>query len=158
MKDPARPQKRIAIQRSDLTLNGQSIKSKTTVKFLGIHIDRELGWKEQIAAAIGKGRDWLRQCNRLAKTSGGVSRRQLRRLYLSVVIPKMLYGADVFLGPARRCDSIKDKRGGQAALNKLVAIQRSAAIMIVGGLCISPNDILNMHMNLLPFHLLVNKA
>ena len=45
----------------------------SSVTFLGLHIDRELRWKEQIAAAIGKGREWLRQCGRLAKMSGGVS-------------------------------------------------------------------------------------
>ena len=28
--------------------------SISTVKFLGLHIDRELRWKEQVAAAIGK--------------------------------------------------------------------------------------------------------
>ena len=72
-KDPLRPQKRIPVARPDLLLNGQRIKLTPTVKFLGLHIDRELRWKEQIAVAIGKGREWLRQCNRLAKTSGGVS-------------------------------------------------------------------------------------
>ena len=51
-----------------MILNGQSIKSSMTVKFLGIHIDRELNWKEQVGAVIGKGREWLRQCSRLART------------------------------------------------------------------------------------------
>ena len=157
-KDPMRPQKRVALPRYDLILNGQNIKSTTTVKFLGIHIDRELRWKEQIAVVIGKGRDWLRQCTRLAKTSGGVSGRQMRRLYLSVVIPKMLYGADVFLGLALRCELFKDRRGRRVALSKLAAIQRNTAIAIVGGLRTLPNDILNMHADLLPFHLLVDKV
>ena len=103
-------------------------------------------------AAIGKGREWLRQSKRLAKTCGGVSSRQLRRLYMAVVIPS------VFLGPALRCKSFKDRKGGCAALGKLATIQRSAALMIVGGLCTSPNDLLDMHANLLPFHLLVNKV
>ena len=35
-------------------LNSQWIESTTTVKFLGLHIDRELRWKEQMAAALGK--------------------------------------------------------------------------------------------------------
>ena len=70
-----RPQKRISLARPNLVLNGQRIKSTSTVKFLGLHIDNELRWKEkeQIVVAIGKGREWLRQCNKLAKTSGGVS-------------------------------------------------------------------------------------
>ena len=158
MADPGRPRKRIPVARKTLVLNGQNIKSATTVKFLGLHIDRELRWKEQIAAAIGKGRGWLRQCSRLAKTSGGVSGRHMRKLYLAVVRPRMLYGADVFLGPALRGDSFKVRKGPRAALNKLAAIQRSAAILIVGGLKSSPTDSLDMHANLLPFHLMVDKA
>ena len=73
VKDPMRPRKRIPLPRHNLTLKDQTIKSTMRVKFLGLHIDRELKWKEQIAAAIGKGREWLRQCKRLAKNSGDVS-------------------------------------------------------------------------------------
>ena len=100
----------------------------------------------------------VEECNRLAKTSGGVAGRQMRRLYLAVMIPRMLYGVDVFLGPALRCESFKERKGGRTALNKLAAIQRSMALMIVGGLHTSPNDLLDMHANLLPFHLLVDKV
>ena len=158
VKDPLRPRKRTPLPRRNLLLNGQNIKSSTTVKFLGLHIDRELRWKEQFAAAVGKGREWLRQCSRLAKTSGGVSGRHMRQLYLAVVRPRMLYGADVFLGPALRSDSFKNKKGCRSALNKLAAIQRSAAILIVGGLRSSPTDSLDIHANLLPFHLMVDKV
>ena len=82
----------------------------------------------------------------------------MRRLYLSVVKPRMLYGADVFLGPALRNNSIRNKKGTRSALNKLAAIQRSAAIMIVGGLHTSPTDLIDVHANLLLFHLLVDKV
>ena len=82
----------------------------------------------------------------------------MRRLYLTVVRPRMLYGADIFLGLSMCYKSFKDRKGGCTALNKLAAIQRSAAISIVGGLCASPNDVLDMHANLLPFHLMVDKV
>lgn len=62
-----KPWRRIPQPRHNMELNGQIIKSTSTVKFLGLHINRELRWKEQVAAAIGKGREWLRQCSRLAK-------------------------------------------------------------------------------------------
>ena len=61
----------------------------------------------------------------------------------------MLYRVDMFLRPAMQYESFKARKGGRAALNKLAAIQRSAAISIVGGLRTSPNDALNMHANLL---------
>ena len=128
------------------------------VKFLGLHIDRELRWKEQMAAALGKGQGWLGQCGRIARPSGGISGQHMCRLYLSVVRPWMLYEADMFLGPALRSTSFKVNKGGQAALNKLASIQRRAAILIVGGMCTSPTDMLDIHANLLPFHLLVDKV
>jgi len=98
--DPFRPRKQIPIPRAALILNGQRIESTTTVKFLGMHIDRELRWKEQVAAALGKGQYWLGQCSRIARPSRGVSGQYMRRLYLMVAKPRMLYGADIFLGPA----------------------------------------------------------
>ena len=73
VRDQWRLQKRIPTPRHDLILNRQNVKSMSTVKFLGIHIDRELRWKEQIVVAIGKGWEWLRQSSRLARTSRGIS-------------------------------------------------------------------------------------
>jgi hypothetical protein len=158
VRDPFQPRKRIPIPRADFMLNGQRIKSVRYVKFLGLHIDRELRWKEQFAAALGKGQDWVGQCGRIARPTGGVSGRHMYRLYISVVVPRMLYGADIFLGPALRSASRQTYQKGRAALNKLAAVQRRAALMIVGGMRTSPTDALDVHANLLPFHLLVDKV
>lgn len=158
MVNPERPQKLILVSRETLVLKRQNIKFSTTVKFLGLHTDRELMWKEQTTAAVGKGRNWLRQCSQLAKTSGGVSRHHMRKLYLTMVRPRMLYGVDVFSGPALQSNSFKVKKGRRAALKKLEEIQRSMALLIVGGLQSSPTDSLNIHANLLLFRLMVDKA
>jgi hypothetical protein len=64
---PFRPKKRIPELRPDMILNGHRIKSQPVVKLLGIHINNELRWKEQAAATLGKGQDWLIQFGRLAK-------------------------------------------------------------------------------------------
>lgn len=71
VQDPFRIHKRIPAPQADLILNGQRIESSTTVKFLGLHINRELRWKEQAAAALGKGQDWVGQCGRIARPTGG---------------------------------------------------------------------------------------
>ena len=70
----------------------------------------------------------------------------------------MLYGADIFLGPTLQNDTIENKKSSRSALNKLAAIQRSAMLMIVGKLCMSPTDTLDIYTDLLPFHKLVNKV
>ena len=70
----------------------------------------------------------------------------------------MLYGADIFLGPALRNTSVKNKKGSRAMINKLATIQRKVAIMIVGRMRTSPTDALDVHANLLPFQLTVDKV
>ena len=111
-----------------------------------------------MAAALGKGQDWLGQCGKIARLSGGISGQHMHWLYLSVVRSQMLYRVDVFLGLALWSTSFKVNKGGHAALNKLATIQRRAAILIVGRMCTSPTDMLDIHTNLLPFHLLVDKV
>jgi hypothetical protein len=128
------------------------------VKFLGIHIDRELRWKEQMAAALGKGQDWLGQCSRIAKLSGGISGQHMHQLYLSVVRPQMLYRADMLLGPSLWSASFKVNKGGCAVPNKPASVQRRPAILIISRMHMSPTDMLVIHANLLPLHLLVDKA
>ena len=79
-------------------------------------------------------------------------------LYLSVVRPQMLYGADLFLGPALWSASFKVNKDRHAALNKLASIQRRAVILIIGRMHTSPMDTLDIHANLLSFHLLIDKV
>ena len=64
----------------------------------------------------------------------------------------------MFLGPVLQSASFKVNKGRHAALNKLASIQRRAAILIVGGMHTSPMDMLDIHANLLLFHLLVDKV
>jgi len=110
-----------------------------------------------MAAAIRKGQDWLEQCGRIARPAGGISGQHMHRLYMLVVV-RMLYRAGVFLGLALWSASFKVNKDRCAALNKLVSIQRKAAILIVGRVCSSPTDLLDVHTNLLPLHLLVNNV
>jgi len=64
----------------------------------------------------------------------------------------------VFLGPALWSTSFKVNKGGCTALNKLASIQRRAAILITGRMRTSPTNMLDIHTNLLLFHLLVDKV
>jgi hypothetical protein len=150
--------KRVPIQRPSLQLGTQTIKSQTHVKFLGILVDNTLRWKEQHAAALAKGQDWVMQFARLAKPTKGVSRSNMRRLYLAVAVPRMLYAADVFLTPQTRDrTNATAQKSGRAIINKLSAVQRKATLSITGGMNTTANDILDVLSNLLPFHLLIEK-
>jgi hypothetical protein len=155
--DPANPRKRIPIERHPIKIGTQVIPSKTSIKFLGMQIDRELYWREQGAVALKRGQDWILQFGRLSRTTGGVAGRYVRQLYNAIAVPRMLYAADVFLVPQR---TTKDGRGGRmklrggAIMNQLAAVQQRAAIMITGTMSTTATDVLDIHANLLPFHLL----
>src|ERR1700690_401986 len=113
---PTLPKRRTPLTRPDLSLRGRVIKALPCVTFLGVKIDQELRWKEQGAKAIAKGQDWVAKMGRLARVSRGVATRYLRRLYISVAVPRILYAADVFLNPGpgrrRRSDGVGGGGGG----------------------------------------------
>jgi len=154
---PFMPRRRIPLPRKTLVINGHRIEPKTSVKFLGIHVDQTLRWKEQCASALAKGQDWLIQFGRLAKTSRGVATQHVRRLYVAIALPRMLYAADIFLTPHRRSQNPNARKSGRAVINKLGAIQRKATVMITGAMRTTATDVLDVHTDLLPFHLLVDK-
>ncbi len=127
------------------------IHPKPVTKFLGVHIDAGLPWKEQGTAAIKKGDDWIIQFRRLARMGTGISRECMRLTYISIAIPRILYAADVFLNPQRRTrKKQKDGKSSIRTVNCLASIQRKAAILIMGAMRTTAADILDIHANLLP--------
>ncbi|CAA7270356.1 unnamed protein product [Cyclocybe aegerita] len=139
--------------RPTLVIWGQRIKPSTHIKFLGVNIDQELQWKEQGAAAIAKGAEWLAQFRWMAKPAGGASFKHMRRLYLSVAVPRILYAADIFLTPEWK----GTKQGGGVMGARLSSIQGQIANMVMGSMRSSPHDAAEAYTGIMPFHLLVEK-
>ena len=116
-------------------------------------LDQELRWKDQVNCAFTKGTKWVTQYQRLARVSGSVSAKYMRRFYLAVAVPRMLYAADVFLIP-----QTKHSAGMRGYIRKLTRVQRQAALHITGAMRTSPTDSLDVHADLLLFQLLVEKV
>lgn len=76
-------------------IQGHMIQPSKSYKFLGVIIDQDLSFKEHASYAMAKGITYTMACNRMIKTTTGIHGRLMRRLYEGVVIPKMLYAADV---------------------------------------------------------------
>jgi len=92
----------------------------------------------------------------LAKPLRGVSGKHMRKFYMAVVVPKMLYVADLLLIP-----EIPISKVIKGYINKLGRIQRQASLHVTGAMRSTPTDMADtcadLLADLLPFHLLVQK-
>lgn len=126
-------------------------------RFLGVLVDQGLKFKQHVAAAYAKGSRLVSQIRRLAKARNGLTLAVVRRLYLAVVVPSVLYAADTFLTPVRRLTGHVRKHGSVGHIRRLATIQRQALLAMTGALRSSPTDALEAHARILPFDLLVDR-
>lgn len=126
-------------------------------------MDKHLTWKPQIQQAVAKAKLGAYQLSRLSKQKHGLPARQILKLYYGAVIPRALYGAEIWLTPAHgggknEKGKTKPRKGSIAAIKALARAQRTVAIAAAGALRTSPADAVEAHMNMLPMELLVNKV
>ena len=109
-------------------------------------------FKEQAAAAIGKGSRWASQSGRLAMVAKGVKGSLARRMYYGVAVASMLYTVDVWGVPP-----IRSRGEGLHAetVSKLESTQRRAATLATGGLRTTPTDLLFAHADMMPIRQLI---
>lgn len=81
---------------------------------------------------------------KLSRPFGGISMTMMRKLYISVVIPKMTYGLDMWYTPPFQKPGGKNRAGLIKALKGFEQIQRKAMLNITGMLRSSPTDILEI--------------
>ncbi|KAG5733033.1 putative 115 kDa protein in type-1 retrotransposable element [Termitomyces sp. T112] len=142
--------------RPTVTIGGTAIRMETSHKFLGVILDQELRFKEHAAYAQGKGTAAAMQTKRLVKVNGGVSGSLARRLYEAVVVPNMLYAADVWCASGVRMeDGTRQKARG--FLEKMQRVQRMGALQITGALRTTPTDLLEAHAGIEPMDLRIQR-
>lgn len=151
--DPSGQGKTRPASRPDLVVGNHRIPSKLTAKFLGVTIDRELRWKEQGDIMVAKGQTWVAQINRVAKVTTGIPQALIRRLFILVAIPRIMYVADVCLVAGSR----QGKIGNGRVMARLNTIQCKVALAIMGALRTTALDTLYAHANLLLLPVLVDK-
>ncbi|KAL1738186.1 hypothetical protein HDZ31DRAFT_51377, partial [Schizophyllum fasciatum] len=143
--------------RPDLQLRGHLIKEVEHMRTLGVMIDRHLTWRVQADYSIGRGTDYVLAYRRLTKRRAGLDPRLMRTLYKAVAEPKMTYGLEVWYTPIHRVDGHKRDSGSIGYTRRYAKIQRIAALAITGALRTTPNDLVDLHANLLPADLLLSK-
>src|SRR6202522_3998 len=151
--DPNNPRKRVKHPPITIKLDvGSHITTSSTQKYLGVIMDSELRFKEQAAAAIGKGSRWANRAGCLAKVAKGVKGSLARRMYYGAVVASMLYAVDVWGAPP-----IKKRGEGlrTGTVRKLESTQRRAAAQATGGLCTTPTDLLFAHADMISVRQLI---
>ena len=76
---------------------------------------------------------------------------------MTVAVPRFTYGAEVWYTPALSIGNLSKMKGSVAITNKLRSSQRLAAKTITGALSTTAGDVLDIHANLFPVDLLMNK-
>jgi ribonuclease HI len=156
--DRTSKQKTVPMPRKAITIDGKVIEASQHAKYLGIYVDHELRWKEQTSRAVKKAMDYTLAYRRLTRTIKGASMHIMRQLYNSVIMPKILYAADVWITPLEKKPNAKKTTGSVAAIRRLSSVQRIATIAITGAIRSTATNVLEAHANVLPMHLSIKRT
>ncbi|KIM55134.1 hypothetical protein SCLCIDRAFT_56683, partial [Scleroderma citrinum Foug A] len=146
--------------RVPIRIAGKLIKPVPSHKFLGIIIDEQLRFKEQLAATAAKGTKYTLACRRLAKPSLGIKQRYMKRLYDSVVVPKMFYAVDVWGAEmVLRLGNRAGRKGQGKILEKGIGRRNrnTHALTTTGAMRTTATDAAVAHANLMPLPFLLWK-
>jgi hypothetical protein len=104
-----------------------------------------------------KGTKWVAQICRVVRQTWGIIPKYARRLYISITIPRILYGTDIWCHPAQ--GERRDPRTWRSAkaAKVLANTQCAGTLAITGSLRTSPMDMLNAISFLLPAELTIVK-
>ena len=144
--------------RPPLSLPSITIEPTQNAKYLGIVLDQNLSWNTQLAHVRGKGSKWTAQIKRLTRPTWGLTPKGARKLFVSVALPRILYGIDVWCTPIHGKNANGWRKGSVNFVKKLSSVQRAGALAITGGFRTSPTDALDAHAALLPLDLKIKKT
>ena len=82
----------------------------------------------------------------------------MHQLYITVALPKITYGLDIWYYPPNKQEDRTRNSGSVTFLHNLQKIQCTAALAITKTLRTSPNDYIDVHANILPLELSLTKA
>ena len=136
-----------------------TVKAANAYRFLGVMSDPKPRWKAQHEKAAQPAITWINLVKRLSHMASGVSARGMRQLYLTVVVPKITYTAEVWYTLLHKSKPSNLKRTGSITFtNKIQTAQRRATIMMLGAMGTMAGNVLNAHTLIPPPHLLFLKA
>lgn len=142
-----------------LEIDQQKIEPVEQIKYLGVIIDKGLKWKAHAQYALGKGTRTVAALRRLGKQTYGIPSEHMKRLYQTVVIPRMFYAAECYIKPIGNLgrEQTNSKGKGSVTITKRYKqVQRKMAIAITGAMNTTAGDIAEIHAGLIPVQALLN--
>ena len=154
-KSTENPRKTVPKKCIPITIAGCTMRPVKSHKFLGVIIDEELCLKEQLTSAVAKGTKYALACHCLAKLSLGIKNKFTHTLFNSVMIPKMLYGVDVW---GAKMTANLGKRVGRKGQGKILErVLRTHTITTSGAMRMTATDAAVAHANLTPMPFTLHK-
>jgi hypothetical protein len=118
---------------------------EATVRWLGVHFDRKLHFVQHVKLAAARGENAVNGLTMLANTVKGLSQVLLRRLYISCVVPKILYACPLWTN------------GTAKQLKPLVKVQRRALHLICAAFKTTPTAALEIEASVPPLDLQIKQ-
>jgi ribonuclease HI len=131
----------------DILICGTHIEHVSTVKYLGVHLDRKLLFTSHVENTCAKACRLIFELSRCARQTWGLSRSAILTLYQGAILPIVLYGS-----PAWGYVCLK-----QHIQTKLQRVCRLAALRALRAYKTTPTSALEILCNLPPAHLLVQQ-
>ena len=141
-----------------LILPSITISPTKSTKYLGLILNQNLNWSEQIAYVQEKGSKWAAQICQATRPSWGLTSKAAHKLYIGVAIPRILYGAEVWCIPIYGAANGGKCKGSIHTIRKLTTMQRVGTLAITRGFRTSPTDSLDAHMLILLMHLKIGRV
>ncbi len=141
-------------QNRTMTIAGCIIKPKESAKYLGVHINRHLNFKEHVKYAVGKGVKAAVALTWLVNMKIGMPHKFIQCHFIGLVASWIEYTLPVQYNPIKEGEG--HKSGVVGVVRKLSKPQHLAYKVMAGGLRSTSTDALNYHANMPPTHLRLN--
>ena len=122
----------------DLKINSQKIPKSESTKYLGVHMDNKIPWRNRVEHTINKANQRLRLIKRLVGATRGSTQETMNTMYKTYIKPVMKYGSEVLI------------TASSSTLKALETTQNNALRLITGGIKTTPILALQLYTGSLP--------
>jgi ribonuclease HI len=133
---------------ASVTLGQTQINPSNAVRYLGVYLDRQLRWRQQMEAVVTRGKKSIGALRQLSRSTWGVSLGNMRKAYQAIVIPQLLYASSVWYGSGKRKKWMVDK---------LSSLQHEAGVVISGAFRATSRAALNVELYLPPIDIVLEQ-